>query len=132
MARASWWPSSAWESERRIVEYIHSLDAKAKLHICGNTTSILPDMLKTGADIIDVDHLVTSIAEFVPLLAPNQVLSGKCDPVSVIQDGTPDQILKDVQEYRKQADDRCIVSAGCEITPDTSLENFRALRAGAD
>jgi uroporphyrinogen-III decarboxylase len=89
-------------------------------------------MIKTGADIVDVDHLVTSIAEYVPLLGPNQVLSGKSDPVSVIQDGTPNQILKSVQDCQKQADGRCIVSAGCEITPDTSLENFRTLRAGAD
>jgi uroporphyrinogen decarboxylase len=121
----------AWEGERRMVEYIHELGAKAKLHICGNTTAILPDMIKTGADIVDVDHLVTSIGEYVPLLGPNQVLSGKSDPVSVIQDGTPNQILKSVEECQKQADGRCIVSAGCEITPDTSLENFRALRAGA-
>jgi len=122
----------AWEGERRMVEYIHNLGAKAKLHICGNTTAILPDMIKTGADIVDVDHLVTNIAEFVPLLGPNQVLSGNSDPVSVIQDGAPDQILKSVQDCQKQADGRCIVSAGCEITPDTSLENFRALRTGAD
>lgn len=122
----------AWEGERRMVEHIHNLGAKAKLHICGNTMAILPDMIRTGADIVDVDHLVTSMAEFVPLLGPNQVLSGSSDPVSVIQDGTPDQILKSVLDCQKQADGRCIVSAGCEITPDTSLANFRSFRAAAD
>lgn len=120
-----------WEGERRMIKHIHNLGAKAKLHICGNTTAILPDMIRTGADIVDVDHLVTSMAKFAPLLGPNQVLSGMSDPVSLIQDGTPDQILKSVQDCQKQADGRCIVSAGCEITPATSLANFRAFRAAA-
>jgi len=118
----------AWEGERRMIEHIHKLGAKAKLHICGNTTALLPDMIRTGADIVDVDHLVPGMAEFVPLLGPEQVLCGKSDPVSVIQDGTGDQILKSVQDCRKQANGRCIVSAGCEITPDTSLEKFRTFR----
>jgi len=122
----------AWDGERRIVQHIHRLGAKAKLHICGNTKTILPDMIRTGADIVDVDHLVPGMAEFAPLLRPNQVLCGKTDPVSVIQDGTPAQILKSVQDCQAQAKGRCIVSAGCEITPNTSPANFRAFRAAAD
>ena len=121
----------AWEGERRMVQHIHHLGVKAKLHICGNTQAILPDMIQTGADIVDVDHLVPGMAEFAPLLGPNQVLSGKTDPVSVIQDGTPDQIRKSVQDCQAQANGRCIVSAGCEITPGTSQANFRAFRAAA-
>lgn len=122
----------AWEGERRMVSHIHNLGAKAKLHICGNTMGILPEMIQTGADIVDVDHLVPSMAEFAPLLGRHQVLSGKTDPVSVIQDGTPDQIRESVQDCQKQANGRCIVSAGCEITPGTSQANFRAFRAAAD
>lgn len=121
----------AWEGERRMIEHIHHLGAKAKLHICGDTTMLLPDMIRTGADIVDVDHLVSDMTEFAPLLGPNQVLSGKTDPVSLIQDSTPDEILKSVQDCQKQTKGRCIVSAGCEITPGTSLENFQAFRAAA-
>ncbi len=122
----------AWEGERRMIEHIHNLGAKAKLHICGQTTALLPDMISTGADIVDVDHLVPSMAAFVHLLGPNQVLSGSSDPVSIIQDGTPGQILEAVQKCQKQASGRCIVSAGCEITPGTTVENFRAFREAAD
>ncbi len=122
----------AWDGEQRMVQHIHHLGAKAKLHICGNTKAIMPDMIRTRADIVDVDHLVPDMAEFAPLLGPNQVLSGKTDPVSVIQDGTPDEILKSAQECQWQAKGRCIISAGCEITPDTSQANFRAFRAAAD
>lgn len=122
----------AWEGERRMVEAIHGLGAKAKLHICGDTTPILPDMIRTGADIVDVDHLVRDMAPFAPLLGPHQVLCGNSDPVTVIQNGSPDRIVAQARACHLQTAGRCIVSAGCEITPETSADNFRALRAAAD
>lgn len=122
----------AGRREAALVAHIHSLGAKAKLHICGNTTAILPDMIATGADIIDVDHLVPSMAPFLALLSPHQVFSGKADPVSVIQNGSPTQIADAVRQAWCEARGRCIVSAGCEITPGTSAENLRALQRAAE
>jgi len=121
----------AFEREQRMVDHIHRLGALAKLHICGNTAAILPDMIATGADIIDVDHLVPSMANFADRLGAHQVFAGKTDPVSIIQDGTPAQIGAGVHACRVQANGRCIVSAGCEITPGTTLENLRAFQAAA-
>ncbi len=122
----------AWQREKELVDHIHSLGALAKLHICGNVSMLLPDMIATGADIIDIDHLVPTMADCVALLKPGQVFSGKTDPVSVIQNGTPELIAAAVRECREQANERVIVSAGCEITPDTSDANMRAFRATAD
>ena len=111
--------------EKRLIDHIHSLGAKVKLHICGNTTAILPDMIKTGADIIDIDHLVTRMEDFVPLLSAQQVFCGNSDPVSIIQDGTPEAIKASVISCFKQTRGRGIVSAGCEIPAGTSHENIR-------
>jgi uroporphyrinogen decarboxylase len=121
----------AFNRQKKIVEFIHSEGAIAKLHICGNTDSILKDMILTGADIVDVDHLVYSMEDFASLLAKHQVFSGKSDPVSVIQDSTPDTIIQSVIEDFKNANNRCIVSAGCEITPGTSVENMKAFSLAA-
>lgn len=121
----------AWEREKRMVEHIHGVGALAKLHICGNTKPIMPEMIATGADIIDVDHLVPSMAEFVPLLGPRQVFSGKVDPVTVIQNGSPAQIAAEVEKGWREAHGRAIVSAGCEITPGTTAENMRAFENAA-
>jgi len=118
--------SFAFNRQKKLVDHIHNLGAFAKLHICGNTESILPLMIATGADIIDIDHLVPSMSLFASLLRPGQVFSGKADPVTIIQDGKPELIKKTVIEDLKQAAGRCIISAGCEITPGTSLENLRA------
>lgn len=119
----------AFAREKQMVDHLHGLGARAKLHICGNTAPLLPDMIKTGADIIDVDHLVPSVAEFVPLLGPHQVFSGKSNPVSVIQDGRPSAIAASVAAFHAEAGGRSIVSAGCEVPPGTPVENFRAFAA---
>ena len=81
-------------------------------------------MIKTGADIIDIDHLVPSLSVFSPLLSRNQVFSGKSDPVTVIQTGSDELIRQSVVSDFKEANGRCIVSAGCEITPETSVEKM--------
>lgn len=114
------------EREKVLVDHIHSLGARVKLHICGNTSSILTDMIHTGADIIDIDHLVTRMEDFVPLLSEGQVFSGNSDPVSVIQNGTPEMIRDSVISCYKQTKGRGIVSAGCEIPVGTSHDNFRS------
>jgi MtaA/CmuA family methyltransferase len=118
----------AFMRQKKLVDHIHSLGAIAKLHICGNTESILPLMIATGADIVDIDHLVPDMAEFRYLLGPKQVFSGKADPVSVIQDGNAVNIEEMVEADVKATVGRCIISAGCEITPGTSSENMHSFR----
>jgi len=115
----------AFERQRKLVQHIHSEGAIAKLHICGNTESILSGMIKTGADIIDIDHLVPSLASFASLLGRQQVFSGKSDPVSIIQDGNYETINQSVNSDFQASKGRCIVSAGCEITPETTIENMK-------
>lgn len=110
--------------EKALIDHTHSLNARVKLHICGNTTAILPDMIKTGADIVDIDHLVSSMSNFIDLFSSKQVPSGNSDPVSIIRDGTKETILESVIQCYKATNGRGIVSAGCEIPPDTSIENF--------
>jgi uroporphyrinogen decarboxylase len=113
--------------EKEIVDFIHSHGVLAKLHICGDTTAILPMMIKTGADIIDIDHAVTEMARFAPLLSEHQVFSGNSDPVSVIQDGSEKSITESVRKAYQASRGRCIISAGCEITPDTRIQNLMIL-----
>ncbi len=120
-----------FQREKALIDHTHSLGAMVKLHICGNTTAILPDMIKTGADIVDVDHLVRTMEDYAPLVGKNQVLSGNSDPVSVLKDGTPESIKESVDSCFEKTNHRGIVSAGCEIPAETPLENFRAYMEAA-
>ncbi|NLF19562.1 MAG: hypothetical protein GX595_20220 [Lentisphaerae bacterium] len=121
----------AFERERELVAHTHALGALAKIHICGNTTSIMPNVIETGADIIDVDHLATDMAGFAALLKPGQVLCGNADPVSIIAKGSPERIRQTVRTIHEQTRGRTIVSAGCEIPPGTPVANLRAFREAA-
>lgn len=123
--------SLAFERQKKLVDHIHSKGALAKLHICGNTEPILPGMIRTGVDIIDIDHLVPSISDFAPMIGPGQVFSGKSDPVTVIQAGPADTISRSVAADFIDSGRRCIVSAGCEITPETPVENMKYFHAAA-
>ena len=121
----------AYSRQKQLVDHIHLNGALAKLHICGNTSAILSSMIATGADIIDIDHLVPSMSGYVNLLGSYQVFSGKADPVSIIQEGKSNDIKSVVTDDFKQANRRCIISAGCEITPGTSVENMNAFKMAA-
>lgn len=111
--------------EKEIAHHIKTLGAIAKLHICGNTYAIQPDMIAAGFDIIDVDHLVGPMTPFAPLLGPHQVFSGSSDPVGIVLRGTKQEIEDSVKSCFKEANGRVITSAGCEIPAETTDENFR-------
>lgn len=120
-----------FDLEKQLVEAIHSKGGISKIHICGNISAILPDLIQTGTDIVDVDHLVPDLSPFAGLLSKGQVFSGKADPVSIIQDGSPADIQTQVQKFHAESKGRCIVSGGCEIPPDTTAANMHAFSKAA-
>jgi uroporphyrinogen-III decarboxylase len=124
--------SYAFDRQRKLVDFIHSYGGIAKLHICGDTGAILKGMIGTGADIIDIDHLVDDISGNVRFLGKHQVFCGKSDPVTIIQNGDAEQINRSVEKDFFDSKGRCIVSAGCEITPGTTVENMKAFRKSAE
>lgn len=114
-----------FERERQLVEHIHSLGAYAKIHICGNISAILPDVIMTGADIIDIDHRTEPVTGVLNLMGAGQVFSGKSDPVSVLQDGDTELIRNSCHSFFMEAGGRAILSAGCEVTPGTPAGNLK-------
>ncbi|MCU0457614.1 MAG: uroporphyrinogen decarboxylase family protein [Bacteroidales bacterium] len=122
----------SFEREKRLVDHIHSLGAYAKIHICGNISAILPDVIMTGADIIDIDHRTGPVTDVLKMLGGRQVFSGKSDPVSVLQDGDSELIRSSSRDFFREAGGRAILSAGCEVTPGTSPGNLKIFSAMAE
>ncbi len=112
--------------EQQIVAAIHEAGALARLHICGNTNHILRQMAETGCDIIDLDHLV-KMENARPEMGPETVLLGNFDPVSVLCDGTPQQVYEACRQCHEWGRPRYIVGSGCETPPDTPEANIRAM-----
>jgi MtaA/CmuA family methyltransferase len=120
-----------FEHHKELVEHIHSLGAYADFHICGNTTPILPMVIETGVNMIDVDYLVKDISPFIEMLGPSQVIRGMCDPVGAVENGTPESIEQVVIETAKLTRGKCMVAAGCEIPLATPHENLMAMSLAA-
>ena len=115
-----------WPFEKRMVDAIHGMGAKVRLHICGNTTAILDGMGALGCDIVDLDFL-SPVEEGRQEMGADQVILGNIDPVRVLRDGTPGGIYQEVEKCHRAAGKRFIVGPGCEVTRDTSHENLRAM-----
>jgi MtaA/CmuA family methyltransferase len=122
--------SVVWPYEKKMVDAIHALGAPVRLHICGDTRAILEGVGLLGCEIVDLDYL-TPVAQAREKWVPRQVLMGNLDPVRILRDGTPDDILRELAECHRQAGDRFIVGAGREVPRDTPQQNLRTLSAYA-
>lgn len=114
-----------WPREKRLVEAIHAMGARVKLHICGNITHLLPGIARLGLDVLDVDHLV-DLATVRAAVGPKVALAGNVDPVKGVMQARPDAIRTAVAACRERAAGPFLVNAGCEIPAGTPLENLRA------
>lgn len=112
--------------ERRIIEGIHRMGGRVRLHICGNTSKSLDAIGTLKADLVDLDYMV-SVAAARAAMGPGQVLTGNIDPVSVVRNGRPESIAAAVARCHEEAGSHYVVAAGCEIPRDTPHANVRAL-----
>lgn len=115
-----------WPFEKQLVDRLHGLGTKVRLHICGNTRPILGGMGRLGCEIVDLDY-PAPVADGREKMGPDQVLLGNLDPVKVIRDGTPESVRDAIAACHQAAAPRFIVGAGCEIPRGTSEANLRAL-----
>lgn len=116
-----------WPYEKRLVDGLHQMGAKVRLHICGNTRRILGAIGRLGCEIVDLDFLVP-LAEARAAMGPEQILLGNIDPVKTLRAGTPESIRAALADCHRQAGPRYIVGAGCEVPRDTRPENLLAMR----
>jgi len=111
--------------EKRLVDGIHDAGASVKLHICGNTSSIIEFMPQTGADVIDVDWMVP-LSTSRQRVGPKVTLCGNFDPCGVLLQSSPDQVSRAAADCLAAAGDRFILMPGCEVPPGTPEQNIRA------
>ena len=112
--------------EKRIFAAVHEMGVLARLHICGNTTRILPDMVQSGADIIDLDWMV-DLRQAAQVFGPGgPATCGNFDPVAVMLQSTPGQVRQATLDCLDWGGPRSFSAAGCEIPDATPLENLLA------
>ncbi len=114
-----------WPQEKKLVDGLHALGTRVRLHICGNTRPLASLMAELGCEIVDLDYPVP-LAEARQRMGPAQVLLGNLDPVRQVRDGAPGSIETALAACHAAAGPRYIVGAGCEIPRDTPPANVQA------
>jgi len=116
-----------WPFEKRLVEGLHSMGTKVRLHICGNIRPILRKIRELDCEIVDLDWMVP-VEEARSQMGPDQILLGNIDPVAVLLNGSPAHVKRHLESCRRAAEPNYIVGAGCEIPRGTPEENVRAMQ----
>lgn len=114
--------------EKRLADEAHRLGLPYTLHICGDTTRILDDMLSTGADALELDYK-TDAREAHTKMKDRATFIGNIDPSGVLTAGTPAEVEAKARELVALFADtpRFVLNAGCAIPATAPEENIRAL-----
>lgn len=119
--------------QKQIVDAVHEAGGRAKLHICGNTSKVIDQMIATGTDIIDVDWMVDLQKVQETVAAYNQshsrkvCVAGNYDPVAVLLQSDRVRVKEAVKACAGLFDGYYFSSAGCEVPRFTSCENLLAV-----
>jgi MtaA/CmuA family methyltransferase len=119
-----------WPFEKKLVDGLHALGTRVRLHVCGNTRHCLDGFRRLGCDIVDLDFL-TPLDLARQTMGPDQVLLGNLNPVLILRNSNSSTVHDTVATCHRQAGPRYIVGAGCEVPRDTPHDNLRALCAYA-
>lgn len=110
-----------------VKQIVEKLDTRPILHICGNTKNLIKVMCETGVQGLSLDAPVDFV-EAIEQMPENVVLIGNVDPVSIMVNSTPDQVYQAVKSLlgRMEPFPNFILSTGCDLPPETKLENIQA------
>jgi uroporphyrinogen decarboxylase len=122
-------------TERQLIGRIKAATGTpVSLHICGNSTTILPSMKTSGADVLELDHAV-KIDEACRLIGPEIALWGNLNPVAVLSQGTPERVTEEAFRVMAAVEacghSRFVLSSGCTLAVETPHRNIEALVAAA-
>jgi len=115
-----------WPQQKRLVDGLHAMGSRVRLHICGDTRTNLDLMGRLGCEIVDLDFPVP-LAEARARMGPDQVLLGNLDPVRALRDGTPESVRAALAACHQAAGPRYVLGAGCEVPRGTPAANLLAL-----
>ncbi|HQY92696.1 uroporphyrinogen decarboxylase family protein [Caldilinea sp.] len=117
-----------WSYAKRMVENLKADNIQLAYHICGDATAIVPDMVETGAMVLELDYKVDMPAVKAATRGRATVL-GPVDPSGVMALGAP----SDVERAAREAIDilgeggGLILGPGCALPPKTPPENVHTL-----
>jgi uroporphyrinogen decarboxylase len=112
--------------EQKLVQAAHQNNLPYVLHICGNTEAILPMMIETGADGLELDYK-TDVNRAFELMHDKCTFLGNIDPSGILAMGSKGQVRKATEDLLNifSKTNRFVLNAGCALPPGTPEVNLR-------
>lgn len=122
----------ALEPEIMLTEEVQKSGIPFSIHICGNTNSIISDMGRTGARILEVDwQLDMEVARRA--VPSSTVLMGNVNPSDPLVLRTPAEVEAAARKVIEVTGGRGLfLSSGCAMGRNTPPENMKALITAAE
>ena len=108
----------------QLVRSVHEQGVKVGLHICGETRSLLKDMLATRADFLSIDEMDLRQARGV--VGDDAVLMGNVS-TRLLLEGKPEQVAAAAAECMTRGGPMLVLSSSCDVPADAPKENVKAL-----
>lgn len=110
---------------KNIIGWKSKYGVDTMLHICGDTTPMLEDFVKTGAKAMSLDHAV-DLTKAKEAFNGKMAVMGNIDPVSVLLRGSVSDVDRTAEKCFSDAgrDGGYIFGAGCAVPNHTPLENI--------
>lgn len=113
---------------KELVDYIHSFNRGAGLHVCGKAEKILELMVETGADTISIDKVDLKFVK--ECVNGRAAIVGNVDTTNEMLHGPVERIQEICREYIDLMRDykgTYILSTGCDISPKAPFELVDAM-----
>lgn len=112
---------------RRIVDAVQDDGFSIVLHNCGNTGHCTDAMIRSGASALHFGNRADMV-EALKTCPPELPVMGNIDPVTVMQQASPEQVYAAVSELlgKTEGFGNFILSTGCDVPPRTPVVNIQA------
>lgn len=115
--------------ERSVVDAIHERGGLIALHICGNATRVIEDMIDTHADILEIDQK-TDLNRAWPLVNGKAAILGQIAPISLMSH-SPEEVVAETRAMLEVVGGNSatgvILGPGCALGGTTPYENIHAM-----
>ncbi len=117
-------------SGQYVTRIVDALPAMTILHVCGNTKHLVPAMCETGVQGLNLDAPMDMVGT-LQRVPEDIVLIGNVDPVRVMTQAKPEEVSQVVTSLLDalRPYPNFVLSTGCDLPPETPLENIAAFMA---
>lgn len=118
----------AFPYQKYMADEIHRMGGLFSIHVCGRTTRAFPQLVATGADILEFDALTDFDTAREAALGQTTLLGNV--PVSEVMTlGAPDDVEREVRWRLEKVipESRYILSSGCALSSNAPAANLHRL-----